>query len=845
MEFLNQTYIALRGPAETVQRPHDTVSKLADRLAQSTQLEDRRAALFALRGLSRDYRAEVGEIASDALLSALDGDAQVDPEVAKAVLQTLNTLCDVDGGPESSPAQREIALRNTDRVLQDPKHTQKLFGLLTDAAYYTKYGALQLLNTLVANRRNVVQTYFINAPENSQTVTSILEEKRDILRNEGLQLFQALTAQNTDIQSVFAFGGAFESLLRIITQEGGVEGGVTAYSCLIAIEGLLRYNSSTQTYFRQLLPSLPPLLLFPPSIAADQESPQEFALQFWDEQKVKNSSFVIAIIGTMKAPEHIRMLTELGVASNAPLLLKSQALRLLSGYNQPPPLLSTVTPYIPVPETNGEEWDRLEPRRGIDLLVSTAIDGEYGGYGTVPPTAKESMELRGVALSVFDEFVKDEEIAIELLNSMLPTAQQIPPTSASNVILTSICTLPESPLSSTTAARLQMTCLLFAAFFHGPPNHSNTSPKAIARGLSGSPAPGNPAESQGNFFVPADGNMPKAGEANTVDEDDNEPPSSLLQLLTEHLSLSMLARSKVADDAIESRLWDKVVVAYLILLSTWLWEDPKSVRIFLEAGGIGVLVEPISQTSGVDVVVQGLCAFLFGICYHFNREPGEITRKTLHAIITRLGADHCIARMARVREDDRFRYITPETVILPLHPTLTLNPAAPEGEIWLDWGFVEFWKANFYTIQRGITADPDSVSAGPVDAAELQIVIASLKEMIRKQADELQAAKAEVTELKNQQVKSKSDEAKSTEVQKKLEALQLERVSEREELEKKISELSTQISELQEKKKDQEKEQEDLLVFLEEMSEKRKRDKAAMRAAGLSVSEDEGGDEEE
>jgi intracellular protein transport protein USO1 len=96
------------------------------------------------------------------------------------------------------------------------------------------------------------------------------------------------------------------------------------------------------------------------------------------------------------------MLTELGVASNAPLMLKSQALHLLSGYNQPPPLLRIVVPYIPVPETNGEEWDRLEPRRCIDLLISTAVDGEYAGYGTVPPITKESMELRGVSLGVFD-----------------------------------------------------------------------------------------------------------------------------------------------------------------------------------------------------------------------------------------------------------------------------------------------------------------------------------------------------------------------------------------------------------------------------------------------------------
>lgn len=44
------------------------------------------------------------------------------------------------------------------------------------------------------------------------------------------------------------------------------------------------------------------------------------------------------------------------------------------------------------------------------------------------------------------------------------------------------------------------------------------------------------------------------------------------------------------------------------------------------------LVEPISQTSGVDVLVQGLCALLFGVCYHFNREPGEITRFVLYLL---------------------------------------------------------------------------------------------------------------------------------------------------------------------------------------------------------------------
>ena len=38
------------------------------------------------------------------------------------------------------------------------------------------------------------------------------------------------------------------------------------------------------------------------------------------------------------------------------------------------------------------------------------------------------------------------------------------------------------------------------------------------------------------------------------------------------------------------------------------------------------LVEAINQTSEVDTLVPGMCAFLLGICYEFNREAGEITR---------------------------------------------------------------------------------------------------------------------------------------------------------------------------------------------------------------------------
>jgi len=56
--------------------------------------------------------------------------------------------------------------------------------------------------------------------------------------------------------------------------------------------------------------------------------------------------------------------------------------------------------------------------------------------------------------------------------------------------------------------------------------------------------------------------------------------------------------------------------------------------------------------------------------------------------------------------------------------------------------------------------------------------------------------------------------------------------------------LTTQLQNTEAKTKDVEKEQEDLLVLLDEMSSKRRRDKERMREAGLEVSEDEGEDED-
>ena len=60
----------------------------------------------------------------------------------------------------------------------------------------------------------------------------------------------------------------------------------------------------------------------------------------------------------------------------------------------------TITPYMPVPETNGEEWDRMERASALDVLVELILHGEYNGMHSAKRT-RDGLELRAAALGVF------------------------------------------------------------------------------------------------------------------------------------------------------------------------------------------------------------------------------------------------------------------------------------------------------------------------------------------------------------------------------------------------------------------------------------------------------------
>jgi hypothetical protein len=89
-----------------------------------------------------------------------------------------------------------------------------------------------------------------------------------------------------------------------------------------------------------------------------------------------------------------------------PPLLKAnlslaQALRLLPNNLTFPLSELLLTPYLPVPESNGEEWDRLEPTSALDALVELVLHGEYNGIDA-GKKVKDDLEVRCAAVGVFE-----------------------------------------------------------------------------------------------------------------------------------------------------------------------------------------------------------------------------------------------------------------------------------------------------------------------------------------------------------------------------------------------------------------------------------------------------------
>lgn len=153
-----------------------------------------------------------------------------------------------------------------------------------------------------------------------------------------------------------------------------------------------------------------------------------------------------------------------------------------------------------------------------------------------------------------------------------------------------------SPNATPTLELANIISTHLATFIFSHLLRSSPRVKALAQSLTPPSASSLVDQTSNAFFVPADGGPPPPP---PVEPDDDEPPQTILQIISENLSLSILSRSRTSASDRESREWDRLVAAYLCLLSQWLWEDPASVKDFLDAGGMSTVCIDLSVPSGV------------------------------------------------------------------------------------------------------------------------------------------------------------------------------------------------------------------------------------------------------
>ncbi|KAE8225870.1 hypothetical protein CF319_g1443 [Tilletia indica] len=475
-----------------------------------------------------------------------------------------------------------------------------------------------------------------------------------------------------------------------------------------------------------------------------------------------------------------------------------------------------------------------------------------GAQQDVPPVAELvlkgpffHLKLRTAALAAFEALVADNvAMRVDIVRSMIKSPEAANIVTPGSLLLNALVTLPTATSTTSPSALAGksdqsspidpyvtlIACSVAAHLVRG-----SSTVKSLARNvvfdvegraewrdpgvvaaLSASATSG---ETNGSAAQPK-----KAADGAEEEEEDERPSliQSLIGTLTSALRLqsdsSRLDRASITLGGLAvghtspTASWARVCTGLFTLLSVWCWDSPDDVRELLsESTNVQVLVQAAlggaASGSGAppsaqqlptlsEPMLQSLAAYLLGIAYEFDTDPGQIAvdRATLFGILkARIGEDEFGTRVRRLKEDRRFASVGPDVLSLvgaggslgrsgapagtlaqleaqadafvialanggagsdvPIAPALASTGRLGDDEwdgLWFDWPFAEAWKNNYVLIQKSILVDPASSSSNKASSsAELQDALRQI-EMLQDQLNARRVAEVEGANLERQ-----------------------------------------------------------------------------------------------
>ncbi|XP_069599572.1 general vesicular transport factor p115 isoform X5 [Ranitomeya imitator] len=563
----------------------ETIQKLCDRVASSTLLDDRRDAVRALKSLSKKYRVEVGTQAMDHLLSVLQSD-RADSEIIGYALDTLYNIMsnDVEEAAESEEENQQVqtddlGVQFTEMFIKQQENVTMVLSILEEFDFHVRWPGVKLLTSLLRQQGPQVQQIILVSPMGVSRLMDLLDDSREVIRNDGLLLLQQLTKSNAAIQKIVAFENAFERLLDIITEEGNSDGGIVVEDCLLLLQNLLKYNNSNQNFFKEgsYIQRMKPWF----EVGDDNSG--------WSAQKVTNLHLMLQLVRVLVSPGNPPGATSSCQKFMYQCGLLQQLCIILMATGVPADILTetinTVSEVIRGNQVNQDYFASVNapsnpPRPAIVVLLMSMVN------------ERQPFVLRCAVLYCFQCFLyKNQKGQGEIVATLLPSTIDATSLSAGQLLCGGL--FSTDSLSNWCAA---------VALAHALLDNSTQKEQLLRVQL---------ATSIGN------------------------PPVSLLQQCT-----NILAQGDKIDrrgSKVQTR------VGLLMLLCTWLTNCPIAVTHFLHnAANVPFLTGQISENLGEEEqLVQGLCALLLGICIYYNDNSfeGNTKEKLKQLIEKRIGKE--------------------------------------------------------------------------------------------------------------------------------------------------------------------------------------------------------------
>ena len=389
----------------------ETILKLSNRATSSTLLEDRRDAFRAIKGMSRQYRREVGEHCLNVLLQAIEKERNDSETVGYAVEAILNVITTEE--EEERTDELMLGAEYATKVVANSNNISILLGLIEEYDFQIRRPTVRLLTYLLTHCLPNMQETILNSPMGISKIMDLLVDSREVIRNDALLLIMELTRSNNQIQKIVAFENAFERLMTIVHDEGLSDGSIVVQDCIIIMHNLLQNNSSNQSFYREAsqIQSLVAFFDFPLSSST-----------VWNDQKIQNILHILRLVRMLVSPKN----TQQNIVACQKIMHQSRLLALLCTFMFAGGIkteiliesINTVGEVIRGDLTNQQYFDTVTtpsqpPRSGILTILMCMVN------------EKQSLALRLAALYCFQCYLHENEIGqTKIVNTLLPSSTE-------------------------------------------------------------------------------------------------------------------------------------------------------------------------------------------------------------------------------------------------------------------------------------------------------------------------------------------------------------------------------------------------------------------------------------